>query len=127
MSARKAVIVLLHALVGWALCAATMGVGMATTSIQTALIVHAVGAPIFFAAVSSVYFSRFHYTGPLATSGIFVLFVIVVDFLVVGLLINRSLVMFESLLGTWIPFCLIFGSTLLTGTIVSMTRKPSTT
>lgn len=124
MSGRKAAIVLLHALVGWALCAATMGIGMAATTLQTALVIHAAGAPVFFAAVSSVYFRRFHYTRPLATSVIFVLFVIVVDFLIVGLLINRSLAMFESLLGTWLPFALIFLSTFLTGTFFSATRKP---
>jgi hypothetical protein len=38
-----------------------------------------------------------------------------VDFFVVGLLINRSLEMFASLLGTWIPFALIFTSTWLSG------------
>ena len=40
-------VIAIHALIGWALCAATMGIGMAVTSIQTALIVHAIGAPIF--------------------------------------------------------------------------------
>jgi hypothetical protein len=127
MSTRKAVIVLLHALVGWALCAATMGIGMATTTLQTALIIHAAGAPIFFAAVSTFYFSRFHYTGPLATATAFVVFVIVVDFVVVGLLINRSLMMFASILGTWLPFALIFGSTFITGMVRHGTCKQHTT
>jgi len=40
------------------------------------------------------------------------------DFFVVTLLINRSLEMFTSLLGTWIPFALIFTSTYLTGLLV---------
>jgi hypothetical protein len=39
----------------------------------------------------------------------------IVDFIVVGLAINRSLEMFSSLLGTWIPFAMIFASTWLTG------------
>jgi hypothetical protein len=42
-------------------------------------------------------------------------FVIIVDFFIVALLINKSLDMFASLLGTWIPFVLIFTSTYLTG------------
>jgi hypothetical protein len=46
---------------------------------------------------------------------VFVGFVMAVDFLIVALLINRSLEMFASLLGTWIPFALIFTSTYLTG------------
>lgn len=118
----KVLIVLVHAFVGWFLCAATMGIGMAVTTLQTALIVHAIGAPIFFALVSFVYFRRFHYTTPLLTAMIFVGFVIVVDFFVVSLLINRSLAMFESWLGTWLPFLFIFGSTLLTGTLMTRAR-----
>jgi hypothetical protein len=90
-------------------------------------VIHAVGAPIFFVAVSRLYFKRFHFTGPLVTATVFVLFVIVVDFFVVALLINRSLAMFESWLGTWLPFVLIFGSTFLTGNVISKTSKPKAT
>ena len=115
MKTRKIVTVLIHAFVGWALCAATMGIGMATTSPNNALIIHAVGAPIFFFGVSFGYFKRFNYTTPLQTAIIFVGFVMVVDFFVVALLILKSLDMFASLLGTWIPFALIFASTYLTG------------
>ena len=115
MNFRKLLIILSHAFVGWALCFATMGIGMAVTTLQNALIVHAIGAPIFFAIVSLIYFRRFNYTAPLQTALTFVSFVIVVDFFIVALLINRSLDMFASLLGTWIPFALIFASTYLTG------------
>jgi hypothetical protein len=47
----------------------------------------------------------------------------VVDFFVVALLINRSLDMFASLLGTWIPFALIFTSTYLTGLVAKRSFK----
>jgi hypothetical protein len=115
MNIMKLVTILVHAFVGWALCAATMGIGMATVGLQNALVVHAVGAPIFFTLVSLVYFKKFNYTTPLQTALIFVGFVIAMDFFVVALLINRSLEMFASLLGTWIPFALIFTSTYVTG------------
>jgi len=46
----------------------------------------------------------------------------VVDFFVVALLINKSLAMFASPLGTWIPFALIFASTLVTGSLLSRKR-----
>ncbi len=46
----------------------------------------------------------------------------VVDFFVVALLINKSLAMFASPLGTWIPFALIFTSTLVTGTLLSQRK-----
>jgi hypothetical protein len=126
MSAKKALIALAHAFAGWALCTASMVIGMATMSIDNALIVHAIGAPIFFGVVSLVYFRKFNYTTPLQTGIIFVAFVIAMDFFLVALLINRSLEMFTSLLGTWIPFALIFTSTLVTGTyIVRGTRQRS--
>lgn len=117
-------VILTHAFVGWALCAATMGIGMAVTTMQNTLIVHAIGAPLFFAGVSWFYFSRFNYTKSFQTALIFVSFVIVVDFFVVALLINRSLEMFASLLGTWIPFALIFASTYLTGVYKMKTPDP---
>jgi hypothetical protein len=95
-----------------------MGIGMAVMSLETTLVVHAVLAPVFFAALSILYFKKFNYTTPLQTAIIFLLFVILVDFFVVALLINRSLVMFASPLGTWIPFGLIFISTYISGLIV---------
>jgi hypothetical protein len=126
MNPKKLITLLVHALIGWALCAATMGIGMATTSLQNTLIIHAIGAPIFFTIVSLIYFKKFNYTTPLLTAIIFVGFVMAIDFLVVALLINRSLDMFASLLGTWIPFALIFASTYLTGTYVAKKAKPTT-
>jgi hypothetical protein len=110
--------------VGWFLCFATMGMGMALLSLDNALIVHAIAAPIFFGAVSFVYFTRFGHTKPLTTAANFVAFVIAMDFFVVALLINRSLEMFTSPIGTWIPFGLIFVSTYAVGRYVSA-RGPS--
>jgi len=127
MNSRKVTTILVHAFIGWALCAATMGIGMATMSIENALIVHAIGAPIFFTILSLVYFNKFNYTPPLQTALIFVSFVIVVDFFVVALLVNRSLEMFTSLLGTWIPFALIFTSTYLTGLLTVRRSKQQVT
>ena len=102
-----------------------MGIGMATLSIENALIIHAIGAPLFFTGVSLVYFSKFNYTTPLQTAIIFVGFVILVDFFLVALLINGSLEMFTSLLGTWIPFALIFASTYLAGLFVTKRTQDS--
>jgi hypothetical protein len=122
MNTRKISIIFVHAFVGWAMCTATMLIGMETMSIDNALIVHAIGAPIIFTLVSLVYFKKFNYTSPLNTALIFVSFVIVVDFFLIALVINRSLEMFASPLGTWIPFALIFASTYVTGMLI--TRSP---
>jgi hypothetical protein len=118
MKTSTVAIILGHAFFGWMLCAATMGIGMAVTSLDNTLIIHAIGAPIFFALVSLNYFRKFNFTTPLQTAVIFIAFVIAMDFFVVAMLINKSFEMFASLLGTWIPFALIFTSTLVTGTFV---------
>ena len=123
MHFQKTLVILAHAFVGSALCASTMGIGMAVTTLQNTLVIHAIGAPIFFGGVSWIYFSKFNYTNPLNTALIFVSFVIAVDFFVVALLINRSLEMFASLLGTWIPFVLIFASTYATGLVFTQKAK----
>ncbi|MGC1378676.1 MAG: hypothetical protein WA821_20765 [Anaerolineales bacterium] len=119
----KTILILAHAFVGWVLCAATMGIGMAVTSLSNALIIHAVAAPIFFAGVSLVYFRKFDYTAPLQTALIFVAFVIGMDFFLVAMLINHSFEMFTSLIGTWLPFALIFTSTIVTGAFIRRKEK----
>lgn len=123
MTFRKTLIVLAHAFVGWALCAATMGAGMAVTTLDNTLIIHAIGAPIFFCGVSLIYFRKFNYTTPLQTALYFLTFVVAMDFFVVAMLINRSFEMFTSFLGTWLPFALIFTSTYLTGRFINSFRK----
>jgi len=122
-NAKKIIILLIHAFIGWALCGATMMIGMQVMSMQAALVVHAIAAPIFFGAISWIYFSRFNYTTPIQTALIFTAFVILMDFFVVALLVEKSLAMFTSLLGTWIPFALIFLSTYLVGLIISPAHK----
>jgi len=105
------VVILVFAFIGWAACGATMGVGMALTSIDATLIIHAIGAPIYFIILSLIYFKKFNYTKPIATAALFISFVIIVDFFLIALIINKSLDMFRSFLGTWLPFILIFVST----------------
>jgi|SRR5271157_528880 len=119
MTIKKLSILLLHAFIGWVLCAATIYVGRSVTSMQTTLIIHVIAAPIYFVVLSWVFFTRFNYTRPLQTALIFMGFIITGDFFIFALLVNRSLAMFASLLGTWIPFALIFASTYLTGWIVT--------
>jgi hypothetical protein len=123
MTTKEKLIILVHAFIGWALCGATMGIGMATMPMQTTLIVHAIGAPIFFTIISYIYFTKFNYTPPLQTALIFVSFVILVDFFLVAMVIEKSFDMFASLLGTWIPFMLIFASTYVTGLVVTKESK----
>ncbi len=92
-----------------------MGVGQAVTSLENALLIHAIGAPIIFALLSFIYFKNFNYTTPLQTAMVFLAVVVSLDVFLVALVIEKSLAMFTSLIGTWIPFALIFMSTYLTG------------
>jgi hypothetical protein len=108
-------VLLAHAFVSWALCAAAMMIPMALVSEEFALVFHAIGAPIIAGTVSWNYYRQFGYTTPLQTAMTFVGFVIVVDFFLVALVIERSFEMFASPLGTWIPFASIFAVTYLAG------------
>jgi uncharacterized integral membrane protein len=92
-----------------------MFAGMALFSIDTALDVHAVAAPVIFAAISWLYWSKHRSTAPFTAAVVVTLTVVALDFFIVAIVINQSLDMFQSLVGTWIPFGLIFLSTYLTG------------
>ena len=112
MSAKSVGVGVLHALLGWGLCGATMFAGMAATTTARALAIHSVAAPLIFAAV---YFRRAGSWSPLGAAAAFVGIVVAMDFFVVALLIEKSFDMFLSVAGTWLPFALIFVSTWLTG------------
>ena len=115
LSPRQLAVVGVFGLVGWALCGAIVFVGRGLMPMDTTLIVHALGAPVIFMVISWIYFARFGYTKPLTTAAVFVGIVIFLDVFLVALVIERSFEMFSSLIGTWIPWALIFVSTYLTG------------
>lgn len=123
LNTKQIIIILAFALMGWAACGANVGIGMALTKIKSTLIIHAIGAPIYFIILSLIYFKKFGYSTPLTTAVVFIVFVIFVDFFLVALVINQSLDMFRSFLGTWLPFLLIFTATWFTGYIVSNQSK----
>jgi len=119
---KKVVVILAHALVGWALCGSIIGIGRSLTSMETTLIVHAIGAPLIFGILSLLYFRKFNYTTPLQTAAIFTGFAILMDVFVIALLVEKSFVMFTVPIGTWIPFASIFLATYLVGMIFSRKR-----
>lgn len=121
MNAKKVLIIIIHAFIGWALCGASVGIGRAVTSIEITLVIHAIAAPIIFAVITTIYYKKFAFTKPLMTAFIFVGFVIVMDAGLVAPVFEKSYEMFASLLGTWIPFVLIFTSSYITG--LSLTKS----
>jgi hydrogenase-4 membrane subunit HyfE len=116
-------------LIGWALCGAVIGIGYSVTSQENTLIVHAIVAPIIFASLTLLYFRKVDHSSPFNTALTFTAIIITMDFFVSGLLIQGSLSMFSSILGTWIPFAEIFSATYLAGTfetrrVLLTTRAP---
>jgi hypothetical protein len=124
MTLARAAVIAGFAIVGWAVCAAAIAIGFDLMSERGALILHAIVAPIAFAGLSWLYFTRFAYTRPLATALLFLAVVVALDVFVVALLIERSFAMFVSPLGTWAPLFLIFASTWAAGALVERTRHP---
>jgi len=107
-------VISLHAMAGWAYCGALIGVMRSVISLQAALLVHAVGAPLGFALISRFYFRRFAYTTPLQTAAAFLLVVVALDAFLVAPFVEKSFLMFRSPLGTWVPFALIVAATYIT-------------
>lgn len=100
---------------------------MAVTTLKHALLIHALAAPVIFSALAFLYFRRFHWLTPLRTAVIFLAVIIVMDFCVVAVFIERSFAMFTSVLGTWLPFLLIFLATWWTGVAVRRAVNPAST
>ena len=111
----KIIVILSHALVGWALCGATIALGRSVTSMEITLIIHALAVPIIFGIISLIYFKFFNYTSALQTATIFTSFAFAMDYLVVATFIEKSYAMFQSFIGTWLPFGIIFLTTWLIG------------
>jgi hypothetical protein len=121
----KGAIVVGHALVGWAYCGAIVGIGRQFTSMQTTLVVHAIGAPVGFFLLSLLYFRKFSFTTPLQTALTFLAVVAGMDALVVAPFFEKSFAMFASPLGMWLPLALIFCVTYFTGMLCRRGVQPS--
>ncbi len=117
------VVLVLCALLGWALCGAIMGIGRMVTTIENTLAIHAVGAPVIFAVITWFYATRCGGPSPLQTALVLVGVVIGMDAFLVAPVFEKSYEMFSSLIGTWIPFALIFLSSYLTGERVQRRKQ----
>jgi menaquinone-dependent protoporphyrinogen oxidase len=115
---------LAHGVAGWAICAALMAVLMQTAGPTLAIAIHAAAAPLVFIGIAIHYFRARGARDPLPTALAFVAIVVVLDAGIVAGLVLRSFAMFESLVGTWLPFALIFLATWITGFAMSMMPAP---
>jgi hypothetical protein len=104
----RILVLLIFALLAWGLCGATIGVARELMPMGSALVVHAVAAPIIAGALAYLYARFFAVTTPLVTGLAFVGVVIAMDAGLVAPVLEKSWEMFRSPIGTWIPFALIF-------------------
>jgi len=115
---KKILILALFGLIGWGICGGIINVGRSLTTVETTLIIHAIAVPIVFGILSFFYHRFFHYTQPIQTGLIFMIMAMVLDAGIIAPFAEKSFVMFTSILGTWIPFALIFIATYLVGLLV---------
>lgn len=96
------------AVVVWGLCGAVMGLGRKLWSVGTAIAIHLPAAPVFAFVAAALHAAFFPNFDPLTRGSVIIGVVILLDLVVVAPLMERSFEMFRSLVGTWIPFVLIF-------------------
>ena len=111
---------LVFAAAGWAVCALVMGGLLAIAPMWLALTLHAIAAPVVFAPLSYLYFRAPGAREPLETALAFTVVIAILDAVLIAGFAMRSVEMFLSVAGTWLPFALIFLSTWATGEIVAM-------
>jgi succinate-acetate transporter protein len=99
-----------------------MGLLLWTAGLRAALIVHAVLAPLVFAAVAWSYFHRRGARRPLPTAAAFTGIVLVLDAAIGVARHDRA--MFTSAGGFWLPLAMIFLVTWLAGEMMSMLPFP---
>jgi menaquinone-dependent protoporphyrinogen oxidase len=114
----------LHAFIGWATCSLIMGVFAFGIGTPAATVIHALAAPLVFAAVSTRYFAPAGAREPLPTALAFVAIVILLDAVIVAAFVQHSFAMFGSVAQTWLPLLLIFLATWMTGNLHAM--RPTT-
>ncbi len=112
---RRQVSVVIHALIGWAICGATVAIGRQLVSMQTTLWIHALVAPLAFGVLTAHHFRRFPGSSPGGTALTMIAIVVALDGLLVAPVVEHSFAMFGSVLGTWIPFASIAASCYLVG------------
>jgi menaquinone-dependent protoporphyrinogen oxidase len=113
-----------HAVGGWSACAVLMSALLTLTGATMAIVVHAIAAPLIFAAIARHYFGERGARDPLPVAIAATAIVAGLDAIIVAALIQHSAAMFTSIGGTWLPLALIFLATWITGGIMSTLPWP---
>lgn len=110
---------LTHAVAGWALRAALMVALLQLVSPTAARAIHAIAIPLIFSALSWHYFRLRGARDPLPTAVVWTATLALLDLVFVAGLVQHSLEMFTSILGTWLPLALVFLITWAVGELMS--------
>ena len=102
-----------------------MQILLTAVGIRTAIIGHAIAAPIVFTLVAWHYFRKDGARDPLPTAIAFVVCAVLLDLLIVAGLTQRGLEMFASIAGTWLPLGLVLLATWATGEVTSVMSSVS--
>ena len=96
------------ALVLWGACGGVIAIGRRLWSIDTTLRVHLIVAPLVAFLLAAAHKEMAPAFDPLLRAASFTAIVVLLDALVVAPLFERSYAMFQSVMGTWLPFGAIF-------------------
>ena len=124
---KKLTILVLYAVVGWAICGATITVGRQMLSMDVALLIHAAVAPLTFGVLTWLFFKWFPSSSALPVALTMLGVVVGLDAFVVAPFLERSYAMFRSVLGTWMPFASIFVASYLVGRACRQRQSESRT
>jgi amino-acid N-acetyltransferase len=119
--ARPLLVLLLHALALWALSALALAVAVRVLSLERALVVHAIAAPILTALVMAFYFGAFGGIPPIPAALLVAAVVALAD-LAASPWLRRATTPFQVALETWTPWTLVFAQALASGIVAR--RRP---
>ena len=106
------------ALVLWGACGGVMTIGRRLWSVDTALRVHLVAAPIMAFLASAAHTMLAPEFSPVLRAAAITGLVVVLDAAIVAPLFERGYAMFRSVIGTWLPFGAIFLASWAAGIVV---------
>ena len=117
---------LLWGVIAWAGCGLVLGVSRASLGMEIALWLHLAAAPVIAYAATVACCNQPRHPRAVSLAALLSGTIFCLDLLIVAPFIERSFVMFQSVLGTWAPIGLIAFTSLATGLLLSLPaeRRP---
>ena len=115
---RKVISLIPFAVAGWIICGLIMTLATEWFGLEMALVLHAVIGPLAFVAVSLWYFRLKDTVNPFYAAIFITAIVFLLDLIIVAMIMGEGFEMFQSFIGTWLPFMLILLFSWATGHFV---------